>query len=269
MQLVVRALNVLRVVADSERGLSLQQLVVRLDIPLGSMHRLLAVLEEQRFVSRSPTNRRYFLGPAALGFADEGGQRRGLLATPHPVLAGLCEQTHQTVFLTELLGDTAVCVALAEGSSPLRLFARIGQELPLHASAAARILLAFEPAATAWRLLGNRPLTPFTGATPRSAEEVLDRLAVDRARGFDVSESELDVGVWTVSVPIRVSTGRVRASLSLAACADGSGTTADRGALLDAVVAAAGQISSDLGWDPPAETGSPSFDADLRGWTTP
>ncbi|MDI5940240.1 helix-turn-helix domain-containing protein, partial [Micromonospora sp. DH15] len=64
MQPVVRALQVLQALSGRPDGMTLQELHLALDIPLGSMHRILAVLREQRFVSRSPIDLRYFLGPA-------------------------------------------------------------------------------------------------------------------------------------------------------------------------------------------------------------
>ena len=44
-------------------GLTLQELVTRLGIPLASMHRLLAALSEERLVVRSSSTRRYVIGP--------------------------------------------------------------------------------------------------------------------------------------------------------------------------------------------------------------
>ncbi|GAA3229146.1 IclR family transcriptional regulator [Nonomuraea helvata] len=255
MQLIVRALNVLQAVSRSQEGMTLQELVVALDIPLASMHRLLAVLEEQRFLSRSPTNRRYFLGAEARALIEHGNERNPSLVPPHPELSALADQSGETVFLTEIFEDRAVCTALVEGRHPLRLFVRIGQEMPLHAAAAARAILAFLDDQLTLQLLESRPLTPFTEETPRTPPEVMERLAAIRARGYDTCDDELDRGVWAVSSPVRMSTGKVCASVTLAAPARRSERAEQRQAFRGLVIQGAQRISEDLGF---VETAGPA-----------
>lgn len=248
MQPVVRALGVLRVLAAESGGLTLQELCDVLDVPPGSMHRLLAVLSAEQFVSRSPTNRRYFLGPAARQLAETTTPRHTLLVSPHPALQEAAERSGETVFLTELVGDRAVCVALVEGRHPLRLFVRIGQDMPLHAAASARTLLADRADDEARRMLAARPLTAYTRATPTNVEQVLTHLAEVRTRGYDVCDDELDRGVWAVSAPVRMSTGRVCASVTLAAPGDRLAGPPAREDARDLVLRSAAAMSADLGY---------------------
>ncbi|MGX9887324.1 IclR family transcriptional regulator [Streptomyces sp. NPDC002276] len=246
MQLVVRVLSVLRSVAAAEEGMRLQDLSLALDVPLGSMHRMLAMLEEERFLSRSPTNRRYFLGPAARAFGEDATPRGSGLATPHPAIPELAEKTGGTVFLTELFGNSPVCTELVEGRHHQPLFACVGQVMPPHASAAARILLAYLDEATARRVLTARPLTAFTRSTPTNDGAVMERLSIARSRGYDTCENELDWNIWEVSAPIRTSTEQVCASVTLAVGLTGLGDDGRehlRGALLDC----ARRMSADLG----------------------
>jgi IclR family acetate operon transcriptional repressor len=248
MRVVERALSTLRALAPHTGGLTLAELATRVDVPQGSMHRLLAVLERERFVTRSPSNRRYFLGGAARQLVEVNDSRNAVLVTPHPALAEAAERSGETVFLAELVGDRVVCVAIVESSHPLRLFVRIGQDMPLHASAAARVLLADRPAHEAQRLLLGGRLTPFTGATPGTVEQVLEHLTLVRARGYDVCDEELDPNVWAVSAPVHLSTGRVVASVTLAAPAYRVADAAARERARQTISLAAVSMSRDLGW---------------------
>ncbi|MQA02476.1 MAG: helix-turn-helix domain-containing protein [Streptosporangiales bacterium] len=248
MQPVVRALAVLRSLAPNPNGLTLAELAERLEVPAGSMHRVLAVLEREQFVSRSPSNRRYFLGPAARQLADENARGHALLVSPHPALATAARASGETVFLTELVGDRAVCVSLVESVHPLRMFVRIGQDMPLHAAASARTLLAHLSEEDARRLLGPGPFRAYTDDTMTDADAVVEHLTVVRARGYDVCDDELDRGVWAVSMPVRASTGRVAASVSLAAPAYRVAEPADRERMRALLAEAADAMSADLGW---------------------
>ncbi|MGH3098810.1 MAG: IclR family transcriptional regulator [Streptosporangiales bacterium] len=248
MQPVVRALAVLKTLAPSATGKTMAELSECLDVPQGSMHRVLAVLEREQFITRSPTNRRYFLGPAARQLAEVNAQQNGLLLSPHPALRAAAEECDETVFLTELVGDRAICVSLVESTHPLRMFVRIGQDMPLHAAASARTLLAHMDESAARRLLESRPLTHYTDSTPATVEEVLEHLVVVRARGYDVCDDELDHGVWAVSTPVRASTGRVVASVSMAVPSHRVEDIAERERLRGVVLRAAARLAGDLGW---------------------
>jgi DNA-binding IclR family transcriptional regulator len=264
MQVVVRALRVLRALAPHTRGVSLQELHERLDIPVGSLHRVLATLVEQGFVARSPVNRRYFLGPDARQLAQPLPHQGALLATPHDAVNGAAESTGETVFVTVLIGDRAVCVALSEGCHPLRLVVRIGQELPLHATAAARSLLAHLAPDAARRLLGTRTLTPFTPGTPVTVEAALEHLALIRARGYDVCDDELDRGVWGVAAPVFSSTGQPLASVTLAAPGLRMREPTVRAEAVRTVREAAGKMSAEFGYAGPSRPAATNGEARVR-----
>ena len=270
MQVVVRALSVLRELAPRPGGLGLADLAARLDVPQGSMHRLLAVLEGEHFVSRSPSNRRYFLGPAARQLTEDNTRHNALLVTPHPAIAVAAQHSGETVFLTELIGNRAVCVSLVESRHPLRLFVQVGQAMPLHAAASARALLADRDPDEIRRLCATRSLTPYTAETVTDVEVLIEHLAVVRARGYDVCDDELEHGVWAVSAPVRASTGRVVASVTMAAPAYRVGSADLRSGARETVLSAASAMAADLGWvEPPLPGGdadSPAAPVDtLRG----
>ncbi|GAB0105196.1 IclR family transcriptional regulator [Nocardia sp. JMUB6875] len=218
MQTVVRALRILGELGRTRTGVTLQQLSEALDIPLASMHRLLAVMTSEGFVVRSPRNRRYFAGPAALTLSEAAHRESRLCHVPPGPLAQVAAVTGETAFITELIGDKAVCVSLAEGRRPMRLFVRLGQEMPLHAAASARTLLLDFPESEVRALLESTSLDRFTDGTPVTADEVLTHLAAIPTRGgYDMCRDELDRGVWAISAPIRNAHGDVRQSITVAA----------------------------------------------------
>lgn len=253
MQIVVRTLRVLRALADNPQGLTLQELSDELDIPVGSLHRLLAVLSEEEYVGRATSNRRYFLGPAV---RELGASVRGagsILSTPHPALTAAAQESGETVFITELIGERAICVALVEGRRPLRLFVTVGQEMPLHAAASARTVIAELGDEELRKVLSARELTAFTAETPTSIREVMAHLAMVRERGYDICADELDYNVWAVSAPIRRAGGEVFASVTLAAPTDRYRDDGARRTALALVTDAAAHIARDLGHTPEAD----------------
>jgi DNA-binding IclR family transcriptional regulator len=248
MQVVVRSLSVLRLLARSPQGLTLGEIAARLELPMATTHRIVNVLSGEEFVSRSPTNRRYFLGPAAQEFGHAAAPRQSMLVTAHEAIGAAARATGETTFLSEMSGSKVLCLALVESEHPLRLFVRVGQTMPLHAAASARVLLAWREDDDVRRLLSEHAFSAFTSDTPTDVAAVLDRLRQIRDRGYDICESELDEDVWAVSAPVRASTGVVVASVTIAAPRQRAGTQRDRTGLIAQALEAAALMSADLGW---------------------
>jgi IclR family acetate operon transcriptional repressor len=218
VQPVIRSLRVLTAVSSAPGGISLQGLSRKVDVPVASMHRILSVLTDEQFLVRSKTSRRYFLGPAAQGLANASRSVPSHSTIVHPALVKLAAETNETAFITELVDDKVVCVSLVEGRHPLRLFVRVGQEMPLHAAASARVLLAGIPDLRVQPMLTRSPLTTYTEATPVGVNDLMHHLSTIRARGYDICDDELDRNVWAVSAPVldRASRATV-AAVTLAA----------------------------------------------------
>ncbi len=246
MQVLVRALDVLSNVCESGTGRSLTTISVELGLPLSTVHRLLRVLAEQGFVAHDPVSGRYFAGPRAMQLVGPAPGYRPLIGAAMEVLYGLRDEYSETVFLTELVGHRAVCVALVESDRPLRLTVGIGHQMPLHATASARTLLAHRPEAEVRGLLGTTALTLFTSDTLDTTDKVIEHLAEVRQRGYDVCDNEFDDDVWAVAAPVRSGASGVVASVTLAAPGARCATAAARKRFIKAVRHAATEIGARL-----------------------
>lgn len=260
IRVVKRALTVLSSVGDAPHGVTLHQLHQSSGIPLGSLHRILGTLEATRFLSRSVHSKRYSIGPSVLRLAQRQQQPAQLVEPPAPLIE-LANQTHETVFLTQLVDSRVVCVALVEAQHPLRLFVRIGQEMPLHAAASARAILAFRDPVLVEALLTAHPRSTYTDGTLAGTSAVMDHLALVLSQGFDVCSSELDYDVWAVGAPVHDALGRVDYAVTLAAASTRMTTVQERAEAVHAVLCAARTMSAHL--DGSDSTSVPSL-GDLR-----
>jgi IclR family acetate operon transcriptional repressor len=248
MQLITRSLSVLRAVSGTPDGMTLQELSRSLQIPAPTMHRLVGALAAERFLVRSDLTKRYLIGPDALRLANG---MRPVAETSQDVLRDLVAGTSETAFLAEMIGDRAVCVGLVSSPRPLRLFVSIGQELPLHAAASARSIVAFLDEKRVNEMLGRAELAAFTSETPTTVDELLERLRIVRERGYDICDEELDPGVWATGAPVRDRSGGVVASVTVAGPIERV-TATTRGNLVERVVEASAAISARLGYQPNA-----------------
>jgi DNA-binding IclR family transcriptional regulator len=122
--------------------------------------------------------------------------------------------TGESIFLTVRDGGNSVCIESAEGKHRVRLTQRIGAVLPLHAGAAAKVLLAYMPEPERQNIVKTLDLRALGPGTITGRMELERKIRAIRSRGFDVSREEVDVGSCGVAVPVFAEKGEVVAALA-------------------------------------------------------
>lgn len=236
---------------DAERPeWTTSELARAVEVPLPTVHRLLAVLRERGYVVRDERTRRFRLGPAARALGERARAGVELREVALPLLQLLARETDETALLTvpSTSDDSSVCLERVESVQPLRLSVEPGRRLPLHAGASQKALLAFLPEAVDRVLAG--PLERLCRATITDPDALRADLAEIRRRGWAISLEETNVGVWGVAVPLLDRAGRAVAALGLA----GPSARLSEGEVVRQVErlrAAAAELTAALGLVPP------------------
>ncbi|MFJ9952639.1 IclR family transcriptional regulator [Kitasatospora sp. NPDC091207] len=179
---------------------TLAGLVASTGLARPTAHRLAVALEQHRLVARDLQGR-FILGPRLSELSAAAGEDR-LLGAAGPILAQLRDVTGESAQLYRRQGDIRICVAAAERLSGLRDTVPVGITLPMKVGSAAQILLAWEEPERLHRgLQGAR----FTATA----------LSGVRRRGWAQSIGEREVGVASVSAPVRGPSDRVVAAVSV------------------------------------------------------
>ncbi len=209
--------------------------------------RILQTLMLSGLVVQDPVTKSYRLGPRLVDLASVAVHGSSLVPTAAPVLDALARQTKETVnLITRLDAHSAICVDKRDSPWMLQITASIGARFALHAGASPKLLLAFSPAAEIETYFREcQPLAAFTANTltdPAALRTELERI---RARGYALSDEEMDRGVCSIAAPIRDRTGSVVAGVSVAAPTIRCGPD-ERRRTTAAVRAAAHEISARL-----------------------
>jgi DNA-binding IclR family transcriptional regulator len=214
------------------------------------MYRLLSTLEDLGLVEPGVRRGTYRLGIKLLrmGNAVRAGrdERRAAL----PVMERIHELTSETVFLVVRRGDVGVCIERIDGLRVQSLALQLGGWLPLHAGAAMRVLLAYEPE-TEWSayVRRNSPLERLSPRTPVTEEDLFAELTRVRKTGVSVSDEDVTVGIAAVGAPIFGESGQLVGALSASGVREyilGEGSR-----VTDLVADGARTISASLGWQQP------------------
>jgi DNA-binding IclR family transcriptional regulator len=173
-----KAIGVLRAVEESGPQ-SLAELQVTTGIPRATVHRLAVALETHGLLRREAAGRFCLgLGLAALGAA--AAEAFPIAGLARPRLQRLCEQTGESVQLYVREGDRRRCAVSLASPHGLRWIVAEGSLLPLHLGSAGRVL------------------SGETGVA-----------------GWVETVEEREVGVASVSAPVRSVTDAVLAAVSV------------------------------------------------------
>jgi DNA-binding IclR family transcriptional regulator len=183
-----------------------------LGMPRSSVHRLLAPLLARGLVERDGEGHyRPGMGLVALGLGVL--EREPVVTASRPVLERFADELGETFFLVGARAGELVVLEKAEGRGFLRAAPQVGARVPVHATAAGKLYLAFAP---------EEVPPPGSEEAPSYTERTLtDRvaLAAESARalenGLAWNRDEWIPGLSVIAAPIRAGQ-RMLAALALA-----------------------------------------------------
>ena len=216
---VERALSILELAALDERGLSHSEISRRLEIPKSTTTYLLRTLEHRGYLRKNEDSSRYQIGIKVLGLGQHVMAGANLTRISHRHLTGLVEKTRLTAHLAILDHGRAVYIDRAESPGFVKINTWIGRDLPIHSTGVGKILTCELNPADLDQILERDGLPKKTPKTITSRTDYLTELTRVRKLGYALDDEENNLGVRCVAVPVRDSTGRIRAAVGA------SGTT--------------------------------------------
>ena len=133
-----------------------------------------------------------------------------------PVLRSVVESTGHSARLSVLDGDDVLYLLGVEGPLFVDTGWRAGTWLPVHSTAAGRVLLAFMAAERAARALTRAQLRPITDRTVVDPGQLRKLIDAARMRGYTVQRGETTPGLGVLAVPIFGTGQQVVGALSVA-----------------------------------------------------
>jgi DNA-binding IclR family transcriptional regulator len=185
----------------------------QLQLPLGSVHRLLHDLAEEGIVDRTPGGE-WELSFRLLEITGLQLERIELPRLARPFAEKIAAATRETVNINALSGHYGVCVDKVRGNEGMQLDLRIGSRGPLYCGGAGKAMLAFMDAAEQEATLAA-PLTALTANTVTDPVRLRKELGRIRERGYSIDDQEVVMGVYCVAVPILDRQGRAVGAISV------------------------------------------------------
>ena len=216
MTSLARGLAVINAFQARKRHLTIAQISHRTEIPRAAVRRCLHTLIKLGYATTD--GRIYSLLPKVLTLGHAYLSSTPLAVTAQPILDRLSEQLHEACSMATLEGDEILYIA--RSATPQRLISvdlSVGSRLPAYCTSMGRILLAGLYDLALDDYLEHADLQVKTSRTIHTVEGLRANIEEIRQQGWVVIDQELEMGLRSVAVPLKDSTGQVLASLNVGA----------------------------------------------------
>lgn len=214
IQSLDRALDVLEALAQHE-GITLTGLAVHLDQSPATMHRVLATLEQRKYVESNPEKQEWFIGSETFRLGSAFLRRTNIVERSRPVMRDLMARTGETSNLGIECDGDVLFVSQIETHETIRAFFPPGTRSPLHASGIGKALLSAFSDERLDIFLGSAKFTRFTDKTIANARQLREAIEETRRRGYSFDDEERTIGMRCVAASIINGYGEAVAGISV------------------------------------------------------
>lgn len=213
---VSRAMKILELLAQSQRGLTLSDISRRLALPKSSTHVLIKTLEHIGYLKSSKLTGRFCFGLKLVSLSNMALENLDLREQARPFLQDLMMRSGLTVHLAILEGAEAVIIEKVEAPGMLQLATWVGRRLDANSSGVGKALLAFSDEEITSLRFHRRPMARNNRNTISSPERLARELKKVRALGYAFEDEEGEIGFRCIGAPICASGAHAIASISVA-----------------------------------------------------
>lgn len=246
MTSLARGLAVIQVFSDRRRSLTIPQISQLTGFSRAAVRRCLYTLGKLGYVSPGP--RIFTLEPKILELGHAYLSSTRLAPAAQPILDKLCEALHESCSISIL--DGADILYLARASTNVRLLSvdlGVGSRLPAYCTSMGRVLLTSLPAESLRDYFAKVKLVSHTKRSITSRVKLSAELASVRRRGYSIVDQELEIGLRSIAVPVRLRSGSVVAAMNVGTQAARVPITELRERILPQLHAAAQSLAAVLG----------------------
>jgi len=200
---------------DSREGLTVADVARASGRDKSVVSRQLKPLVDLGLVERNDDGR-HRLGWRLFAVAARAGDQRLLLLAP-PVMRRLTQLVRERVHLSILRGPDVFTILSESPNRTIEVAGWIGRTTPLTCTSSGRALLFDHTDEQIRDLLAGHFQRGGGSRAARDVEELIERVANARRRGYALVADEFDEDITAVAAPVRDIHGRIFASINISA----------------------------------------------------
>lgn len=212
---LARGLEVIRAFTRSQPRMTLSEISRATGMTRATVRRFLLTLVREGYAE---TDGKYFgLKPKVLELGYAALSSLTFLDVIQPIMTSLAVKLQESCFAAVLDGTDVVYVASAAPPDRiLSISVSVGSRAPAHCVSTGRVLVAALPEDQMLEYLEKATLTKLTPNTVTSKVKLRSLIEETHVKGWSIVDQELEVGLRSISVPVRDRAGKVVAALNVA-----------------------------------------------------
>jgi IclR family transcriptional regulator, pca regulon regulatory protein len=210
---LARGLEVISAFTTTRPRMTLSEIANTTGMTRATVRRFLLTLVREGYAEKD--DKIFSLKPKVLELGYAALSSMGILEVTQPVMNDLAKSLQESAFCAVLTGEDVTYIARATSERLVHVSIAVGGRAPAHAVSTGRVLLAAEPTDALLRYLDRVKLQSFTPHTVTSKVKLRAEIENVRLEGYSIVDQELEIGLASISVPIRNGQGRVLAALNV------------------------------------------------------
>ncbi|HAJ37122.1 MAG TPA: IclR family transcriptional regulator [Chloroflexi bacterium] len=257
IEALARGMEALALFTRETPHLSLGDVTASLGCTKSMAYRILSTLEVSGYLTYDQTTRRYCPTVRVLELGFTAIHALGLRENARPLLEALVQAVGETVSLAVLSQGRVLYLERIHNRAIVGIMLGVGSQVPAHATALGKVLLAGLTRAECEQQLALQPLQALTPNTLTDREALLAELEKVRRQGYAVDDEELAPGLRAVAAPVYDEHGHVVAAINITGATTTITHERIETELAPALIATAHAISRALGFAGRAHVGAP------------
>ena len=211
-----KALKLLDYFDDSHKACGVTELARYAGLPKSSVQNIVSTFKAHGYLVQDSRTRKYMLGGEIVSLFSKYKRTRNLNYRVTSYLQTIRDSYDVEAYLAELDTSKWNIIYLAS-EQPKRgdasFVSKVGQEAPIHATAAGKILMGLSPEEireTYFKFMEEKAPEAYTKSTVTDHKKLMGEMTEAAYRGYALCEGEYHEDIYAISVPVIVGFDDVR-----------------------------------------------------------
>ena len=206
---------VIKCISDNDEGMTLSDIVKKLDAPKSTVFKILHTLEKELIIEKKRD--KYFLGSMLIHYGLHTLSQRDLKAVAHPFLVSLMQETGETSHLAVPVGMQSMILDVSLTTHPIRFSSPVGTLVPMYCTSHGKLFLAFSNNISLKDYIASTPLLKRTENTITTPDDLNKEIEIIQNAGFSMDEGEFVDDIRCCAAPVRDNKGKCIGAVGITA----------------------------------------------------
>ncbi|MGL4425200.1 MAG: IclR family transcriptional regulator [Cetobacterium sp.] len=202
IQSIQRAIDIMNCFNEEVHELSLKEISEKLVLSKSTAHGIISTLLKNSYLEQSQKNSNYSLGPAFIEKSFIVNKDVLIKNIGHKYLIEISEEFSVTVNMFLFKREHLKLIDRVQSDSMYYTISTSVTKIPLNASASGKLALAYSKDINVDAIFSKDLLHKYTNSTIIDKETLINEIYKIRKDGYSLERSEVELGIYCISVPI-------------------------------------------------------------------